>query len=348
MRVLELPGGMPATYAGWLLASLGFEVLRLENAEERQADSGALLWLNHAKHSFAIDFGADRLPEQVEELVRGCSAILHDGTAGLPSWAERAIPVTVPRVGVSPFGATGPMTGWKTDELIVQAASGLMASTGHADSAPRMLPGQPAAFVTGLNAAITVLASVVAPHGAAGAKIDIAEQESASHLVARHTADYVYSGMETTRRPRGFMPQGFPETAAVKDGYIYLLALQVEWQLLAYVLGLQDFMTEEWASAETRRERWPEIQQHFERSLASRTRYEWFELGAKHGLTFAPADSPLQVTSSPQSDARGYWKTVRTDDGQVLSVPGLPFPWQASPASSAGEPHKLAPPSETC
>ncbi len=99
-----------------------------------------------------------------------------------------------------------------------------------------------------------------------------------------------------------------------------MLALRVPWQDVAAFLGLGEFVD---FSVDSRQP-WEEMEQSFHRSIAEKTRYEWFTEAAAMGWTFAPVEDPVQIVNNPQSSARSFFET-RKVDGQDVPMPGLPF-----------------------
>lgn len=331
LRAVEIGDGLAGAFAGMMLASLGCAVTKLVSSEASGGDAYDRAYLDRLKDVRSVDSSGDA---PFAELLSGADAILDTtGPGGLDALGltADALAVLNPHlvvVSVSPFGASGPRAHWKATELIVQAAGGLLASSGHSQGSPARLAGDQAAHVSGVFAAIQVLAGVRGVReGKPAARIDISMQEVMATHWAREIGRYVYTG-EGLSRPRPDLGlQGFPHTVQASDGFLFMLALRASWEDLALFLGIAEFTTEEWSTPEARVARWSEIEPSFRAALASRGRYEWFDAGAERGYTFAPVDDALSILESPQLAARGYFEAIEFE-GETRRIPSLPFTFE--------------------
>jgi CoA:oxalate CoA-transferase len=340
VRFIEVGGGIPSQFATQLLADLGHDVLKIEppsGHEWRQRrghvpDDFSFAFLNRRKQSITLDLETSRGRDLLLELIASTDAVIEDlGPGGLDRLAfgyerlrERRPEIVV--ASISPFGSSGPNSDWDASELAIQASGGIVIGTGWNGEAPLKLAGYPASSIAGINAAIVTLAAVqgVENGNSGGVHIDISAQEAFMHHWTRHIAQWAYSGTDIRREPRAQGRQGFPHTVVASDGWLYILALNAEWEPLAYFLGLEDFVTHEWSDPRTRAQRWGEIEPHFYASIQSRSRYDWFADAAAHGYTFAPIESGLDILRSPHLAARGFFEPAEVDGGQH-ACPALPF-----------------------
>jgi crotonobetainyl-CoA:carnitine CoA-transferase CaiB-like acyl-CoA transferase len=149
-------------------------------------------------------------------------------------------------------------------------------------------------------------------------------QECYLHHWTRHIGEWAYSGTKLRRERPGFGHQGFRHTAMAADGWLYSLALYATWEEIALFFGLEEFLADEWASAEYRQEHWPEVEPTYLKNLASRSRYDWFADASGRGYTFAPVHSPSDQLTNVQFAARNFLKPAEID-GREVPCPGLPF-----------------------
>jgi formyl-CoA transferase len=347
MRILDLSQGRAGPFAAMLLAELGADVIKVEppgtgdplrsRREEVPEDFG-FDYLNRRKRGVTLDLRSRQGRDLALRLVATADAVIESfppGTLGRLRLSHRALRRANPAIvltSITPFGQRGPRRDWQASELVLQAMGGVMAATGFDGEAPLRLAGHQAAYIAGLNAATATLAAI---HGVRlGAErsvhLDVAIQETLPPHWARHISQYVYSGTGMRREAREQGRQGFAHTAMAADGYLYLLALRAEWESFAYFLGLEQFVTHEWSDPKARAAGWPEIRPHFEASIASRSKYDWFAAAAEMGYTFAPLEDAFGVLDSPQLAARGYFDTAEVD-GAAVPCPGLPFSSTATP-----------------
>jgi crotonobetainyl-CoA:carnitine CoA-transferase CaiB-like acyl-CoA transferase len=154
---------------------------------------------------------------------------------------------------------------------------------------------------------------------------------------SRHIQQWAYSGHGMVRESRGTGRQGFPHTVMTADGWLYVLALNADWEPLAVFLGLEEFAARPWNETRTQVDRWNEIDPTYRASMASKPRYQWFAEAAAMGYTFAPVHDALAVARSPQATARGAFETLTVDNREV-PVPRLPFATPAAPRSAVAVP----------
>lgn len=314
MRVLEISCGSASGYAGLLLSQLQFDVDRIDQSEGPLGDD---LFLHRDKN----------LIENVGDPFRYDAIVEDVGPEGLKQlgWSYRALRDSHKNlviVSLSPYGLSGPYKDWKATELTVQAAGGVMHSSGYDGEAPLKLPGDSAALISGLHGATAVVSAVygIEQGTECGVHIDISAQDTFMHHWTRHISQYAYSGTLMRRGKRDAEGIHACHTAMAKDGWIYMLALRAPWQDVAAFLGLGEFVHFE----ADNRQPWQEMEDPFHRAIAEKTRYEWFTEAASMGWTFAPVEDPLQIVNNPQSSARSFYET-RKVDGMDVPIPGLPF-----------------------
>ena len=342
MRVLELAGGPAASFAGLLLAELGHEVTRVappgdgsfEGTRSAFPTPTEQAYFDRRKSSLTLDLRTRAGAAAFVRLAADHDAVIENLGAGSLGrlrisprrllGANHALIVA----SISPFGQSGPKAHWQASELGVQASAGILHSTGWVGETPLKTGALAAHAIAGINAATAVLAAAVgiASGHSSGVRIDVSMQECYLHHWSRHIGEWAYSGTKMRREGRTFGHQGFPHTAMAADGWLYLLALFADWESLALFLGLDPFVTHEWTDPEVRAQRWPEIEEPFYTSLASRGRQEWFAAAAEDGYTFAPVHSPSDQLHNEQFAARGFLKPAQVN-GQDVPCPGLPFPW---------------------
>lgn len=351
MRVLEVAGGPASGFAGLLLASLGHEVTRVLRPGDGswQTNPTATLsrteeaYLSQKKRARVLALDTEEGREAFLAMARDADVVIEDlgpggmGALGLAFEVMGRVNPGLVVASISPFGLSGPKAGWQASELVIQASSGPVHSTGFSDGPPSKAGGYAAHHIAGLNAATAVLAARfgASAGNTGGAHLDISMQETYLHHWTRHIGEWAYSGTKMRRELPGFGHQGFRHTAMARDGWLYVLALFASWEEIAAFFGLDDFVTEEWSRPEYRMQHWPELEGPYQEALASRGRYEWFAEASAAGYTFAPAHSAADQLTNPQFAARGFLEETLVE-GQAARTPGLPFIRRESPAP-AGE-----------
>ncbi|MBK6562781.1 CoA transferase [Candidatus Amarobacter glycogenicus] len=345
LRVLELSAGPAAGFSGMLLAELGHEVIRVELPDWYAAADRPTAVLDETERGFlarrkkSVTLDAQTWSSQFLELASSADAVVEDlgpgglGGLGVTTHRLRDQNRDIVVASISPYGHTGPKTRWQASELTIQASAGVLHSTGSMDSAPSKAGGFPAHHIAGINAATAVLARCLGiTRGACGGgHIDVSMQETYIPHWSRHIGEWAYSGTKMRRELPGFGHQGFRHTAMTADGWIYVLSLYASWEEIALFFGLEEFVTDDWSNPAYRMEHWPELEQPYLSSVASKPRYQWFAESAEAGFTFAPVHSPGDQASNPHYAARGFLKEAEFA-GHRVPTPGLPFPWDTPAA----------------
>lgn len=353
MKVLEVSGGPAAGFGGMLLAALGYDVVRVEpvGGESFAAgppatiDAATEAYLLRGKRRVTLDLTAPAGAAAFLTLARAADAVIEDlgpgGMDGLELGSRRLLKANRDLVVASaaPFGLSGPRAGWQASELVVQAMGGIVSSTGFEGEPGLRVYGAPAHFIGGLHLATAVLAGALGVRlgNERGVHIEVSLEEAWMQHWSRHIQQWAYSGHGMVREERGSGRQGFPHTVMTADGWLYVLALNADWEPFAVFLGLEEFAARPWNESRTQVERWHEIEPRYRASLASKPRYEWFGEAAKMGYTFAPIHDPFAVVESPQAKARGSFETLLLD-GSRVPVPRLPFATPAPRTSHVAAP----------
>ncbi len=356
MRVLEISRTAAAGYAGALLSLLdleksvlaagGIEVVRLDAFADNSESPGGKLFLHHRKSRLKI--ATPRRATAAAVHLEDFDVVLEDvGAAGLKAlgWSYRSLRNANRRlviVSLSAFGLRGAYSDWQGNDFLAQAVGGVMHTCGYAGEAPLALPGEAAFMIAGLHGATAVLAAFFSQEGQEGqaqqdevdgVHIDISAQDTFMQHWTRHVSEYAYSGVTAARAPRN--PEGLHNrhTAMAKDGWLYLLALREPWQDLAAFLGLGEYIAANALAEGARQPPWCELEEAFARSVASKSKYEWFAQAADLGWTFAPVEDPFEIAASPQVVARGGMATVSgsfavwPEEGPESEPAMPPLPW---------------------
>lgn len=102
---------------------------------------------------------------------------------------------------VTPFGCDGPRAEWAGNELVAQAAGGVVWPNGHPGTPPLALPGEPVTRCAGLHAALGGLLALMAGRAdGRGRLVDVSLQESATALLEHVMGEWFDRGDPALRR----------------------------------------------------------------------------------------------------------------------------------------------------
>ncbi len=345
LRVVEIASGVAAAQAGRLLSLMGAETIMVEPPtctplrreppflDTEGCNSALFTYLAVGKHSVLLDLTQADGQAQLDTLLSGAAILIDDtpladrAARGLDQDRIATAHPDLVHLSVLPFGAHGPKSGWKGEELNLVHAGGegfLLPNGLTADIFPERPPlkiaGHFAEMQGGVTAALAGLSALWAGHGQ---YVDASVQD-ANVAVGAFAVQRYGDGSVEHRLSRSFRYGGVIQC---RDGYVELLTLEErQW------LGLVDLMGgPEWArepdlqDAAGRSARGDEINQHI-RDWARTWPVE--DLVAKAqtlGVPMARYNTPDQVLAGAHENARGIFHDVPTPSGATAKVQSLPF-----------------------
>ncbi len=354
IRVLEISA--PETMmAGRILADLGADVVALEppgGAPGRRMEpfldgvpglERSLTWhaLNRNKRAITLDLNTSDGREIIAALARNFDVIIETADPGGAPLDRIDIPETVVRCTVSAFARSGPKSDYLATDLLVMASSGAPSMTGDSDRPPLFYLVPQSIMEAGSDAAIAVLAGIVArDRGAAGQRTDVSARIAA--MVSSMSLPIVVgSGNREPRRAElTIAGVRVPAIFECADGY-FLVTVPA----FGPAFGPMTQRLAKWAADEGHLAR--EVAEvnwiTFPKDLANKTSTPdqlrslvegvsslcrgktKSELGAaarKLGLLAAPVMDMRDIAESPQYRERGLWNSVLiTPDGREIETP---------------------------
>ena len=200
IRVIEV-AGLPSAFAGRQLAELGAEVILVEplsgapsrhrvpylGGEPGLERSLHHLHFNAGKRSVVLDLAGAEGAEQFRRLVEAADALIESADLGamdrlgLGYEQLRERNPALQYVTITPFGQDGPLAGYRGNDLIGAAASGVMYLNGFPEDPPNAPGAEQAFHMASLAAVSTLLVALVGrDRGDGGHRIDVSIQEALS------------------------------------------------------------------------------------------------------------------------------------------------------------------------
>ena len=336
LRVLELGGGHAAAFAARLLADLGAEVIKVETPGgdpvrgegprlrgDSQLEGGALFeYLNWNKASLCLD-PADG-PAAVAELAATASLVLTgDDVDVLSGWGLDPATVLSIRTGlvlttVTPFGACGPDSWWRSSDLVVQATGGLMAFSGTWDREPLKRGLRQTSYTAGLTAAYASLAACLfAGRSGRGVHVDVSRQEVIAAELILNAPTYTYMGAVQGRRSAAKDPfTGEPIPA--RD--CFATVQTNTWTTLpmfAELLGEPRLCEERFDTREKRGFNAGPLTEILTEALRDVAGRDLFVRAARADMLAGFTQTAQQLLSCPQLAARGVFREVPGAQGAL-------------------------------
>ncbi len=315
VRVVDLTRLYPGPYATLLLADLGADVVKVEDAADGDFLRGLpeqFEALNRGKRSIALDLKAPEGPAALRRLC-ACADVLIEGFR--PGVLERlgcspaSLSAELPRLvicSLTGFGQTGPLRGSAGHDIGYLALGGVLSRCG-LEKVPA-LPGAQFAdfFGGGLQAVVAVLAALVeraaTGHGRA---LDVGMTEGAMQALFPRLADPSSEDVLRGDRPcyRVYECRG--------GGAVVLGALEPKfWQRFCAAVGRP-----EWEARQFDPALCPAVDELF----LERTRDEWAALLRPADCCAEPVLRVEELAAHPQHRARSLWLR----DGRPRSLPAL-------------------------
>ncbi|MET9273123.1 CoA transferase [Kribbella sp. NPDC003557] len=366
VRVLDLTNVLAGPFAGYQLALMGADVIKVEvpgtgdlarnlGGDPSLSQDGlgiSFLAQNAGKRSITLNLKSPAGREVFERLVREADVLLENfrpgvlDRLGFGADVLRSLNPGLVYCAVSGFGQTGPMRGRPAYDQIIQGLSGIMSVTGTPETAPIRTGFPIADTLGGYAAAFAISAALVKrERTGAGSFLDVSMLETAVAAMGWVVSDYLVGG-----RTPGAMgnenatsaPSGTFRTA---DGALNIAAnKQEQYVELCTLLERPELIDDErFVSREARKTHRAELRDELEKTLSRRSAADWDELLADSGVPVAPVLSVEQTLALPQLAERGLLHTVDMPDGRdrELRVLGSSVHVDGAPIGPSTRPPRL-------
>jgi crotonobetainyl-CoA:carnitine CoA-transferase CaiB-like acyl-CoA transferase len=330
IRVLDVSRFLAGPYAGWILASLGADVVKIEDPDRpdearsvgpyfQHGQSLYFAALNAGKRSLAVRLGDPEGREVVLELARTADVVLDNqkpgvmDKLGLGSAALRAANPSLVTVSLSGFGANGPMRNMPGYDYTIQAVSGVMSMTGEPGSPPGKAGISYVDHSGGLAAALAVCAALVKRASSGeGGHVDLALYDVQTSMMSYLAAWQLNAGFEGSRYPAASHPTLVPaQNFETADGYVSLfIGNDGMWARLAATLDDAFLLSPRLASNRGRLEWRDEVVSHLGRLLLAQSSSHWVSLFGGCGVPCARVNTLAEAMHEPQLEHRSMVATL--------------------------------------
>jgi crotonobetainyl-CoA:carnitine CoA-transferase CaiB-like acyl-CoA transferase len=349
-RVLDCSIAMAGPFAAQRLGDLGADVIKVEPVAgewQRHVSAGgargnrinvSFLSLNRNKRSLAVDLKHADGKAALYDLVRGADVFLQNYRPGV---AERlgvdyktlsAINPKLVYVSMSGYGEDGPYKLRPGQDLLLQAMSGAMLSTGRAGEPPSPAGQYLVDAVTASTAFEAVLAALLhRERTGEGQLVQVNMLDAIVALQMQELSVHTVAGKAQTRtaEPHAHVYIRAPYGVfATSDGYIALafprladLAQAIDAPLLAtFDDELDTFARRDEIFAITRER------------LAHRTSAEWLEVFGAADIWAGPVYGYADVVNDPQIRHNGTFVEYEHPTEGHIKTPGFPIRFTKTPS----------------
>lgn len=304
--VADLTRILAGPYCTMLLADMGALVIKVESPAgddtrtwsppARDGEATYFLSVNRNKYSIALDFTDPHDLATAKEIVARSDVLVENfKTASLTAFeldyenVSRWQPSLV-YASITGFGTAGgaDLPGY---DLIAQALSGMMDLTGSADGEPTKLGVALVDVVTGLHAAVGVLAALQSRKSTGrGDHVQVNLLSSALSSLVNHSAASVAGGASPTRMGNAHTSLYPYEPFPTKDKQLVVAAgNDAQFQRLCHALELPNLAHDSrFTSMPDRNHNRAQLRAVLSDRLRSRTAEEWFQLLRRAQVPVAP------------------------------------------------------------
>jgi len=361
-KVIDFGQMVSAPFCAKLFSDFGADVIKVESPDgdaarqtgpfpndEPHLEKSGLFFINNTnKRGVTCDVSTEEGKALFLRLVATADILIENNLPGqMKAWGltydvlAEANPNLVV-ISITPFGQTGPYSGWNGYDLNAYHLSGASSRyCGRPGEAPLEHGTFAADYFGGVTGASWGLA---AAYGRAvvggGQQIDVscAEAIAAAFVGGQNIGGFAQDGKFDKRTGIG-MPLGAPATIIpCQDGHVWMLALEPgQWNGLREVMG-----NPEWADLEifqdmfTRAQNADVIYPFIEEWAMQHSKMEIMEKCQAAGCPITAVFTIAEAAEHPHLQARDYFVDVEHPELGVVKTLGAPFKLPESPGGPTG------------
>lgn len=348
IRVLDVSRALAGPYCTMLLGDMGADVIKLEmpktGDESRYWGPPFATYMssNRNKRSVEADLHTEEGRRVFMDLAKTSDVVVENfrpGTMkrfGLDYDAVARIKPDIVYVSISAYGQTGPMSHRPGIDLMVQAISGLMSTTGAPDGPAYKAGGPIADIVGGFSAVMSVMASLMErSRTGKGRYIDIAMLDAVLMVLNQQIVTYT-----STKKPYPRTGNAHPlmapyESFAASDReFVMAVTNEKAWKAFVSLkefaqLGENPVYKTQVERNLNREAMLAEIREIFTRNTAD----YWLSELDKRGIPSEPILTLAEVVELPHVLERGSLMEIEypPNSGVMTTIPGMPWKDVAAP-----------------
>jgi len=340
MKVVEIANNIAGPYAGYILAMLGADVLKVERPEGDDARGwGPPFWLDTSATYHALNLNKRGITLNLRDAdaiawlkgyLAASDVLLHNlrpgvmGDLGLGSAAMTALNPRLVYCNLSAFGADGPMRKNPGYEPMVQAFAGLFSINGYPDRPGVRIGTSVLDLGTGVWTALGCIGGLLQREKSGqGCVVDTSLFETALGLLTVHFARYQASGRLPERHPTGSLGVVIFEGFETADGQVIVAAANDRlFAKLCNELGHPEWINDaRYKTNAARIANKATLIAAVADIVRQKTCAEWVERLEKVGVPCAPINDMSVMKEHPQTQALDILQPVPEIDLALVSLP---------------------------
>jgi crotonobetainyl-CoA:carnitine CoA-transferase CaiB-like acyl-CoA transferase len=331
LKIIDLSRVLAGPYCTQMLGDMGANVIKIERpdsgddtrywgppflkdkAGQDTSESAYYLSCNRNKRSVAIDISTAKGQEAILGLLEDADVLIQNFKVdGLDKYglSYDQLKDKYPQLiycSISGFGQNGPLAHEPGYDFIAQGMAGLMACTGAADQPPTKVGVALSDIMTGLNAAIGILAALNHRHASGeGQHVDVALTDCTLAALTNIAQYYLTSGQNAPRVGNAhstIVPYEAFETA---DGYVIIgVGNDRQFERFSKAIGHPEWSTDARFQTNRARVEHRDILVPMIRAvIKAKTASKWLTLFDELDVPAAPVNTMDQVFAMTQIQAR--------------------------------------------
>ena len=252
VKIIDFSHALSAPYGSMLLTDQGADVIKVENPRGdvfRTALGGAYSAIvNRNKRGICVNLKTDEGKEIIKKIILESDVLIENFIPGVIKklgFGYETVKAMNPRLiycSLSGFGQTGPYKNLGGYDVVAQAMSGVMVSTGFPDRPPVRIGPSIVDMGSGMYLAMGILLALMdRERTGKGQRIEISLLETALSWMAPFAAKYTMDGELPQRWGSGFFAFAPYQVFESSDGYAFVgVSTDAFWKAFCDAFDLKD------------------------------------------------------------------------------------------------------------
>ena len=319
IRVLDLTRVLAGPYCGMILGDLGADVIKVElpnkgddsreSVPKLNGESAYFMCINRNKKGITLNMKSEEGKKMFLELVKQSDVVLENFRPGVMDKLGLGYDVLkqanrgIVYASISGFGHVGPYKLRAGFDIVAQAMSGMMSTSGWPDGGPTRAGAPIGDTVAGLNCVIGILAALrYRDKTGEGQVVDIALVDSLVSLMPTINMLYLVGGQQPERMGNRYANAYPYDSFNASDGQFVLAApYDAQWTKLCNLIGRPELAKDPMYYDEDHRiQNFVACKAVIEEWTTQRTTQENLDVLLENGFACAPVYDLAQATADSQ------------------------------------------------